>query len=391
VLSVHVAVLTLSFPHSQQRTAVGCGLVAWDVVLSADDEVVYSGVGGTVGNVLSILSFLGWRSVPIVRLGADNAGLKVLEDLLSAGVDTTAISLDKSLRTPVVYQTREPVQGHHAFSFKCPRCGLSRRYSPASLHGLVAPNEVTLRRGDVFFYDRVTPDVVSLAERARLNGAITVFEPSSLECDAGLLGRALRSARVVKYSSDRLGPAALEALDAGFVEIQTLGARGLRFRMRSLDPSWVELPALSGVSVVDAAGAGDWCTAGFLYMLGSLAEQAAPSELGYNRVHAALRVGQFLAAMNCATVGARGLMRAVDASQLRTRLQAFVGLDDELQTVGDFLGGSVPELLSCFSGHAWGGARSGPCNAPALCDCAVGCSGGSAGPRRSGTACGPIH
>lgn len=284
----------------------------------------------------------------------------------------------------------EPVQGHHSFSFKCPRCGLSRRYSPASLHGLVTPNEVTLRRGDVFFYDRVTPDVVLLAERARLNGAITVFEPSSLESDAGLLGRALRSARVVKYSSDRLGPAALEALDAGFVEIQTLGARGLRFRMRSLDPSWVELPALLGVSVVDAAGAGDWCTAGFLYMLGSLAEQAAPSELGYNRVHGALKAGQFLAALNCATVGARGLMRAVDASRLRTRLEAFVGLDDELQAVGDSLGCSAPDLLACFSDHAWGG-RSGHRHAPALCDCAVGCRGGSAWPRRSGTAGGSIH
>jgi len=306
-----------------QRTAVGCGLVAWDVVLSPDNHVVYSGVGGTVGNVLSILSFLGWRSVPIVRLGADNAGLRVLQDLVSAGVDTSAICLDKALRTPIVYQTREPLQGHHTFSFRCPRCGLSRRYSPASLQGVDRAGE-PLRRGDVFFYDRVTPEVVSLAERAQLNGAMTVFEPSALDQDSVLVGRALRAARVVKYSSDRLEPASLEALDAGFVEIQTLGARGLRFRMRSLDPSWVELPALSGGAVVDAAGAGDWCTAGFLYALDSLAIEAAPSDLGYNRIHAALKAGQFLAAMNCGTVGARGLMRSVDPIELLTHLRTFV-------------------------------------------------------------------
>ncbi len=363
--------------------------MAWDVVLSPDNYVVYSGVGGTVGNVLSILSFLGWRSVPIVRLGADNAGLRVLQDLVSAGVDTSAICLDKALRTPIVYQTSAPLTGHHAFSFRCPRCGLSRRYSPASLQGADRAEE-PLRRGDVFFYDRVTPEVVSLAERARLNGAMTVFEPSALDQDSGLVGRALRAARVVKYSSDRLEPASLEALEAGFVEIQTQGARGLHFRMRSLDPSWVKLPALSGVSVVDAAGAGDWCTAGFLYALDSLAIEAAPSDLGYNRIHAALKAGQFLAAMNCGTVGARGLMRSVNPIELLTQLNTFVD-----GGVGSWQ--SVEALVSqrCL-------ARPDPVHRRAvnlpqagqgsqLCDCAVGFGTCLAGGDGSTTARDSLH
>ncbi len=371
-----------------QRTAVGCGLVAWDVVLSPESHVVYSGVGGTVGNVLSILSFLGWHSVPIVRLGADNAGLRVLQDLVSAGVDTSAICLDKSLRTPIVYQTREPLRGHHTFSFRCPRCGLSRRYSPASLQGVDRAGE-PLRRGDVFFYDRVTPEVVSLAERARLNGATTVFEPSALDHDQDLVSRALRAARVVKYSSDRLEPASLEALDAGFVEIQTLGAKGLRFRMRSLDPSWVDLAALPGVSVVDAAGAGDWCTAGFLYALDSLAIEAAPSDLGYNRIHAALKAGQFLAAMNCATIGARGLMRSVSPIELLTHLNTFVDGDGgSWQSVNlvDRMGLAQTDPAPRQSVHLPHAGQG-----PALCECAVGfrtCLAGGGGPTTAG---GSLH
>lgn len=369
-----------------QHTAVGCGLVAWDVVLSPENHVVYSGVGGTVGNVLSILSFLGWRSVPIVRLGADNAGLRVLQDLVSAGVDTSAICLDKALRTPIVYQRREPLQGHHTFSFRCPQCGQSRRYTPASLQGVDGAGE-PLRRGDVFFYDRVTPEVVSVAERARLNGATTVFEPSDLDQDKGLLSRALRAARVVKYSSDRLEPASLEALDAGFVEIQTLGARGLRFRMRSLDPSWVELPALSGVSVVDAAGAGDWCTAGFLYALESLAIEVAPSDLGYNRIHAALKAGQFLAAMNCGTVGARGLMRSADPNLLLTHLHTFVGGSwQNCEPLVSQVCVSRPDPAPCH-------ARNLPQadQGSALCECAVSFGTCFAGGDSPATAGGSLH
>jgi fructokinase len=49
-------------------TAYGTGFVALDVVvdLKAGTEARFA--GGTCGNVLTILAFLGWRAVPIASL-----------------------------------------------------------------------------------------------------------------------------------------------------------------------------------------------------------------------------------------------------------------------------------------------------------------------------------
>ena len=51
-----------------QPTVFGLGLVALDVILDpcAVQPLLYS--GGTCGNVLTILSYLGWEARPIARL-----------------------------------------------------------------------------------------------------------------------------------------------------------------------------------------------------------------------------------------------------------------------------------------------------------------------------------
>jgi fructokinase len=309
-----------SSPPKHRPTVVGCGFVAWDVVLGHDSAVKYADVGGTVGNVVSIMAFLGWHSVPMVRLGADHAGVRVLEELVSLGVDTSSIALNRHLRTPIVYQRPDDTPGRHSFSFRCPSCGLARHFSKELLEGVESTGQRPLSRGDVYFFDRLTAGSVSLAEQARANGALTVFEPSSVGVDELLFRRALHASHVVKYSADRIASSVLPALGAGFVEIQTMGSEGLRFRMRSLDPSWVSLPAIRTPAVVDTAGAGDWCTAGFLHVLSQHLHGGTLSDFGYNHVYGALRGGQAVAALNCLHTGARGLMRHVDALRLRSML-----------------------------------------------------------------------
>jgi fructokinase len=178
-----------------------------------------------------------------------------------------------------------------------------------------------LGRRDVFFFDRLTESSVRLAEEARANGALTVFEPSAAG-ESRLFDRALRASQIVKYSAERMSPLMTRSLQTGFIEIQTLGAEGLRFRMRSLDPTWVTLPAIRAGRVVDTAGAGDWCTSGFLHLMSRYAPNGALSDLGYNHVYCALRTGQVVAALNCAHAGARGLMRSLHSQRLRALLVA---------------------------------------------------------------------
>jgi|JI8StandDraft_1071087.scaffolds.fasta_scaffold01459_7 fructokinase len=310
--------MTMSTLHQPKRpTLVGCGFVAWDVVLSDSLSVAYTGVGGTVGNVMSIMAFLGWHTVPVVRLGDDSAGVNILSELVALGVDIRSISLDSSLTTPVVYQYYKGSSGDHDFTFKCPHCGHARHYSDALLSDLDPSVELPLGGGDVYFFDRLTESSVSLAEQAIANGALTVFEPSALGSDKDLFLRALRAAQVVKYSGERLATSAMPELGAGFVEIQTLGAAGLRFRMRSLDPTWVTISSIQLSAVTDTAGAGDWCTAGFLHLVSKHLRGGMLSDLRYNHVYAALRAGQALAALNCQHTGARGLMRHTESARIR--------------------------------------------------------------------------
>jgi len=306
----------------RRPTVVGCGFVAWDVVLESS-SVAYTGVGGTVGNVMSIMAFLGWHTIPVVRLGADSAGAKVLSELVALGVDTRRVSLHRDVATPVVYQLNTGTEGDHGFTFKCPHCGQARRYSDALLSDLGKTTEAAPVRGDVFFFDRLTESSVLLAEQAMANGALTVFEPSAAGNDDILFARALRASQIVKYSAERLATSVMPELGVGFVEIQTLGAAGLRFRMRSIDPAWITISSIRLDAVTDTAGAGDWCTAGFLHLVSRHLRGGLLSDLGYNEVYAALRGGQAVAALNCQHTGARGLMRHAESARVREMLSQF--------------------------------------------------------------------
>ena len=61
-------------------SVVGTGLVALDVLLNGDIEHPRLYAGGTCGNVLTILAWLGWSAFPAARVGADDAGRRVSTD-----------------------------------------------------------------------------------------------------------------------------------------------------------------------------------------------------------------------------------------------------------------------------------------------------------------------
>ncbi|MFH1814399.1 MAG: hypothetical protein ABIF28_09575 [Pseudomonadota bacterium] len=272
----------------------------------------YSGIGGSTGNVLSILAFFGWESVPLVRLGRDRVGAAIHREFSQMGADMSHVRMDRSLTSPLLYQFAGNPDESPRYSFACPVCGRARRFSEALVDSDGEEFARSAATSNVFFFDRVTPGTVRMAAAARAGGALVFFEPSAVPPDRKLFEEALRSAHVVKYSADRIHAPFTDLLSRGFIEIQTFGARGLRFRKHSLAPDWVELPALRAGPVADTSGAGDWCTAGFLHTLFAFREIDELQSLNYNEIYRALRVGQSVAALSVAHVGARGLMRAWD-------------------------------------------------------------------------------
>ena len=90
-------------PLRTQRipVVIGTGLVALDVVipngLVADPQLC---AGGTCGNVLTALAFLGWRSYPIARLSEDGASKDVAADLRQWGVILDFVTFDDDGKHP---------------------------------------------------------------------------------------------------------------------------------------------------------------------------------------------------------------------------------------------------------------------------------------------------
>lgn len=295
----------------------GTGLIALDVLLQDENAAIYTALGGSTGNVLAILAYLGWSSFPVAHIGHDPAGINLLKEFKSLGSDTRFLVSQRNAQTPVIYQWPGDEEKTHHFSFACPLCGSKRKFFDYGLsQDLVYAVKETLTKPKVFYFDRITPLALKLAEIYRDRGAVIFFEPSEIRGDAEEMRHALALTHILKYADDRIFSLQSFDLSKVAVEIQTLGAKGLRFRAPSLTTEWVYLPAVGVPYTVDTAGAGDWCSAGLLYELFSEGNALSSALFRYNRLYSALRFGQALSALNCMYEGARGMMYVKSSSYL---------------------------------------------------------------------------
>jgi fructokinase len=295
----------------------GTGLIALDVLLRDENAAIYTALGGSTGNVLAILAFLGWRSFPIAHIGHDPAGNSLLNEFKAMGSDTRFLVSQGHVQTPVIYQWPGDEEKTHRFSFACPLCGAKRRFSDYVLNQDLA-HEITETVTDlkVFYFDRITPLALKLAKIYRARGAVIFFEPSESHGYTEQMRNALELTHILKYADDRISSLMDFDLSNVAVEIQTLGAKGLRYRAPSLATDWVYLPAIGVPYIVDTAGAGDWCSAGLLYELFSEDNFMSSALFTYNKLYSALRFGQALSALNCMYEGARGMMHSKSTNYL---------------------------------------------------------------------------
>ena len=167
------------------RRAGGSDSLRWDVVDVEGDR--FAAVGGSCGNVMAILAWLGWTARPIARLGGDATGDFIREELRGLGVDVASLTKEKEVRSPIVLQrfgTARNGTRTHRFSLTCPGCG---RWLPRHRSVTLAQSMSLGCGGDapnVFYFDRVSPASLRLAETARSRGALVVFEPSSADAES---------------------------------------------------------------------------------------------------------------------------------------------------------------------------------------------------------------
>lgn len=295
---------------------VGTGLTALDRVYLNGSGIAAEQLGGSCGNVLLSLAMLHRRVAPLLNLGMDDVGRRLVDEFVKAGADTRFIRRSVGSLSPVIAQHLDEATGRHSFAFTCPETDTALpRYEPIG-HEDVRQAVPALADCSVFYTDRFSAAVVRAMELARAAGAIVFFEPSDAE-ECGLFQRAVGCSSILKFSADRLGRLADHGgLPEGAACIVTHGGAGLEV---SMGGERRQMPAVAASVVRDTCGAGDMVSVGLIDRL-----VAWPPPVGevpdMATLVPGLEAGQRLAAENCAYEGARGLFRSCGADYARSVL-----------------------------------------------------------------------
>ena len=278
---------------------------------------LWQSIGGTCGNVSAFASALGARVTILTRVGHDRRGRYLLASLRAADVDVSDVECISDLRTPgVVEFLRTDELGGHRFAFLCPVCGTKLpKATVVSTRQARAMSE-RVEEFDAFFFDRASSATIRLAEAARDAGLLVVFEPTTVpRTDAAERAAAISDiVKVSKQPSNRMGAWRPRPGASTRFIIETLGSLGTRLRSRKKDRwgDWRLVPCTPQTRVYDAAGAGDWLTAGLLASL--LSQPCTPTEYA---VHAAIEYGQRLSGLSLWFDGAQGALTALGSATIK--------------------------------------------------------------------------
>ena len=283
---------------------VGTGLVTLDAIYGSSEQLPNFFAGGSCGNVLTILANFGWRTFPIARLGKDKEGDRIIEDMEKWGTSTDFLLQESHTKTPrIIERIFVGQRPYHRFYLKCEH----GRWLPQGKNftlKLFKSIQNQLPPANIFYFDRATPSAYKLACHLKQRNTIIVFEPPRF-LSTNLFLRCLKIADIVKHCYSR--SVSLEKLSISVpLEIQTMGEDGLRYKANFLkNTEWKTLPSFPVHNLIDAAGSGDWSSAGLIHCL---QDDKDIMSISRKRLEEALNFGQALASLNCSYVGARGMM-----------------------------------------------------------------------------------
>ena len=258
-----------------EKSIIGTGIFNLDIIVKRhypqwpemrpfEDKVVLEEVGGTCGNVMSILAWMGWDARPIACLDDSPEGLKITEDLKRYGCDCQYVTNTPAGGTTILRCTHKlDKEGKHTMSVRAGSPGGSRF---PKRHFLRARDEAQIfldqliEMPSVFFFDDPAAGNRLLAKVLKERGATVYFEPSKVATNADL--DAIKASDIIKFSDENVPDVSFVEDFHGKLFIQTMGPKGVRYKYRS--QPWEVVEALPIENVVDTEGAGDCFTATFI-------------------------------------------------------------------------------------------------------------------------------
>ena len=309
-----------------KKTVIGSGIYNLDTIVVRDypewprlrpftDNVVLEEVGGTCGNVMSILAWLGWDAKPLACLDDSPEGMKITEDLKHYGCDCRYVTNTPGGGTTLLRCTHKKDQdGKRMMSVRAGSPGGSRfpkRHFLRARDEAPAFLEALTDVPAVFFFDDPAAGNRLIAKGLKERGSLIYFEPSRIATNADL--EAVGISDIIKFSDENIPDVSFADAYNDKLFIQTMGAKGVRFKLQ--DQPWMTLTGIPAKSVVDTEGAGDWFSAA---LINELAEQRLLSiEAHYrNRLVDVIRTAMEIAAKSIGHMGSKGLIHYANSLQI---------------------------------------------------------------------------
>ena len=291
-------------------TCLGAGTFPLDNLLMkhADGsvETIYQHVGGTAGNVMSILAWMGWQTLPAARLDDSEVGLQLKADLESYGCDTRFLTNTADGGTTIldiIHKTSRDGKPKTAYMAHSPRGGRFVNHRFWTLKQAQALFDSLDQMPDIFFFDRCAPGNILLAELLHERGVLVYYEPNE-PVDRNFL-RAVAASDIVKFSNERHPDVSFTEGYTDKLFIQTMNQEGLRYRLRGGE--WKQLTPVSNPNAIDGEGAGDWTSSTLIDALG---KRGLPriADIQASVLEECLMEAQKIASESVTYIGAKGLI-----------------------------------------------------------------------------------
>lgn len=273
------------------------------------DKLQFEEVGGTCGNVMAILPYLGVSTLPMLKLDDSRESIRVKESLGQYGADTRFVTNETDGGCYILDCThRMDKEGNKVAKFhkRGPNGSMFTKQRFLKMEEATAFAEALDFIPDVFFFDNQAAAHYCIANVLRTKGTLVYFEPEGYDGKIGAFRKRVDASDIVKYSGEKVLD---ESWQQGYTDklfIKTLKEKGVAFSLRGGE--WQIVPPVPNDNVVDTEGAGDTLTSTFIAELCKGGHLKA-AELTEEIVRAALEKAQAMASKSVSYLGSKGMIQ----------------------------------------------------------------------------------
>lgn len=293
---------------------LGLGLMCLDVVHYNNLTKIMS--GGSCANVISVLSQVGLDCTVLREEYSDSLESFLYNSLHDFGVKQVLYKKTK-LNTPRIIELL--IDTHHDFLTVCPQCGqkVLNIHMPSENDIIKNINTKLSNDYNLLYCDRSSNGIIQVMNSIHKNNGVVFYEPNSGRNINSLINSA-KHADIVKFSNQRISLNVANLLrDKANLKmiIITLGEEGLLFSHLNQNrqmTDWIKIESEFSGPIVDASGAGDWLTAGFIIELvkNNLNNLSFYST---DKIISMLSQGMKYSQLCCASIGAQGVFYSDDS------------------------------------------------------------------------------